>query len=191
MCSCAAASTRSRPRFLSPLAKEAAGIVTAIGEGVDVALGSRVMVVTGFIGGPRLVRRALVGQRQLHVLRYPTVSTTARRPASGSPISPDGSAWSNAGHLASGEWMAVLGAAGGSGIAAVQLGRALGARVIAVVSDEERAAFCRDLGAEVTLNRQDGPLAPALREITGGRGVDVVYDPVGERWRWMPPGPWP
>jgi NADPH2:quinone reductase len=51
--------------------------------------------------------------------------------------------------------------------------------VIAVVGDEERASFCRELGADATVNRHDGPLAPALREATGGRGVDVIYDPVG------------
>jgi NADPH2:quinone reductase len=61
----------------------------------------------------------------------------------------------------------------------VQLGRALGARVIAVVSDEERAAFCRELGAESTILHGDGPLAPALTAATEGRGVDVIYDPVG------------
>jgi NADPH2:quinone reductase len=83
------------------------------------------------------------------------------------------------GHIAAGDWLAVLGASGGSGIAAVQLGRALGARVIAVVSDEERASFCRELGADATVNHRDGPLAPALREATGGHGVDVIYDPVG------------
>ena len=83
------------------------------------------------------------------------------------------------GHLAAGEWLAVLGAAGGSGIAAVQLGRALGGRVIAVVGDDERAKFCRELGAEVAIDHRDGPLAPALRAATDGRGVDVIYDPVG------------
>jgi NADPH2:quinone reductase len=83
------------------------------------------------------------------------------------------------GQLAAGDWLAVLGASGGSGIAAIQLGHALGAQVIAVVSDEERAAFCRELGADTTLNRREGPLAPALREVTGGYGVDLIYDPVG------------
>ena len=83
------------------------------------------------------------------------------------------------GRIAPGDWLAVLGAAGGSGAAAVQLGCALGARVIAVVSDEERAAFCRSLGAEATVIHRDGPIAPALRELTGGRGVDLIYDPVG------------
>ena len=83
------------------------------------------------------------------------------------------------GHIAAGNWLAVLGAAGGSGIAAVQLGHALGARVIAVVSDDEKAAFCRGLGADAVLNHRDGPLEPALRAATGGPGVDIVYDPVG------------
>jgi NADPH2:quinone reductase len=47
------------------------------------------------------------------------------------------------------------------------------------VSDEERAAFCRSLGADATVNHREGPLAPALHEMTGGRGVDLIYDPVG------------
>jgi NADPH2:quinone reductase len=73
----------------------------------------------------------------------------------------------------------VLGAAGGSGIAAVQLGRALGSRVIAVVGDEARAEFCRRLGAEIAIDHREGELAPLLRAATDGRGVDVIYDPVG------------
>jgi NADPH2:quinone reductase len=85
------------------------------------------------------------------------------------------------GRVAAGEWLAVLGAAGGSGIAAVQLGRALGARVIAVVGDDKRAAFCRELGAETTVDHRRGGLADTLRAITDGHGVDAVYDPVGGR----------
>jgi NADPH2:quinone reductase len=61
----------------------------------------------------------------------------------------------------------------------VQLGRALGAQVVAIVSDEARAEFCRGRGADETINYRDGDLAGRLRLITGGRGVDVVYDPVG------------
>jgi NADPH2:quinone reductase len=81
--------------------------------------------------------------------------------------------------LEQGQWLAVLGAAGGSGIAAVQLGRALGARVIAIVSDEDRAAFCRRMGADETINHRDGDLAGRLRQMTDGHGVDAVYDPAG------------
>jgi NADPH2:quinone reductase len=81
--------------------------------------------------------------------------------------------------LEPGEWLAVIGAAGGSGIAAVQLGRALGARVVAVVSDEARAEYCRHMGADEVLNYRDGDLAGRLRQMTDGHGVDAVYDPVG------------
>jgi NADPH:quinone reductase len=158
--------------------QEATGIVTAVGEGVDTALGSRVMVVGGFISGDgSFAEQSLANVGST----FPVPDGLSDTEAAGFWI-PHLTGWIGLverGHLASGEWLVVLGAAGGSGIAAVQLGQALGARVIAVVSDERRAAFCRGLGAEVTLNRHDGPLTPALRDITQGRGVDVVYDPVG------------
>jgi NADPH2:quinone reductase len=83
------------------------------------------------------------------------------------------------GQLDEGESLVVLGAAGGSGIAAVQLGKALGARVIAVVSDEQKAEFCRGLGADVTINHHDEGFVEALKEAAGAGGVDVIYDPVG------------
>ena len=84
------------------------------------------------------------------------------------------------GGIAAGDRLAVLGAAGGSGIAAVQLGHALGAHVIAVVSDDERAEFCRGLGADVDDQPPRRPArAPRCATRTDGRGVDLVYDPVG------------
>ncbi|GAA4926261.1 NADPH2:quinone reductase [Actinomycetospora succinea] len=79
--------------------------------------------------------------------------------------------------LAAGETLLVLAAAGGVGLAAVQLGRAAGARVIGVVGDEAKAAVVRAAGAEVIVNPDD--LVTAVRELTDGRGADVVYDPVG------------
>lgn len=79
--------------------------------------------------------------------------------------------------LRAGETLLVLAAAGGVGLAAVQLGRAAGARVIGVVGDEEKAAVARGAGAEVLVAPDD--LVGAVRELTGGRGADVVYDPVG------------
>ena len=82
-------------------------------------------------------------------------------------------------HTVPGDWLVVLGASGGSGIAAVQLGKALGARVIAVVGDDERAEFCRGLGADATINYRSGPIGPALTEATDGHGPDLIYDPVG------------
>ena len=158
--------------------QEGTGVVTALGEGADLPIGSRVMVVGGFVDG----NGSFAEQSLSNVAStFAVPDGLSDSEAAGFWI-PHLTGWIGLverGHLASGDWLVVLGAAGGSGIAAVQLGRALGARVIAVVSDSERAAFCRGLGAEVTLNRHDGPLAPALREVTDGRGVDVIYDPVG------------
>ncbi|PVZ03667.1 NADPH:quinone oxidoreductase family protein [Actinomycetospora cinnamomea] len=80
--------------------------------------------------------------------------------------------------LSPGETLLVLAAAGGVGAAAVQLGRAAGARVIAVVGDEEKAAVARGLGADEVLVQPED-LVTAVRELTDGHGADVVYDPVG------------
>jgi NADPH2:quinone reductase len=158
--------------------QEATGTVTAVGEGVDIPIGSRIMCVTMFWQGcGSFAEECLVAADSAFAV--PDGLTDAE--AAGFWI-PHMTGWIglvDRGQISSGDWLAVLGAAGGSGIAAIQLGRALGAQVIAVVSDEERAAFCRELGADATLNRRDGPLAPALRELTGGRGVDLIYDPVG------------
>jgi NADPH2:quinone reductase len=78
----------------------------------------------------------------------------------------------------SGDTVLVHGAAGGVGTAAIQVARALGARVIAVVSSEEKEAVARSAGAEHVV-RSDGKWRDAVRELTGGHGVDVVVDPVG------------
>jgi NADPH2:quinone reductase len=158
--------------------QEATGTVTAVGEGVDLPIGTRVMCVTAFWQGHgSFAEECLVAADTT----FPVPDGLTDAEAAGFWI-PHLTGWIglvDRGHLAAGDWLAVLGASGGSGIAAVQLGHALGAKVIAVVSDKERAAFCRGLGADATLNRREGPLAPALREATGGHGVDVIYDPVG------------
>jgi NADPH2:quinone reductase len=158
--------------------QEATGTVTAVGEGVELAIGTRVMCVTAFTeGSGSFAEECLVLAESAFAV--PEGLTDAE--AAGFWI-PHLTGWIglvDRGRLAAGEWLAVLGAGGGSGIAAVQLGHALGARVIAIVGDEERAAFCRSLGAEETLNHRDGPLAAALGQITAGGGVDVIYDPVG------------
>jgi NADPH2:quinone reductase len=83
------------------------------------------------------------------------------------------------GTLKAGETLLVLGAAGGVGSAAVQIGKALGARVIAAVSSAEKAAFCKQLGADATIDYSQEPLREALKTLTDGKGPDVIYDPVG------------
>jgi NADPH2:quinone reductase len=81
--------------------------------------------------------------------------------------------------LRPGETLAVLGASGGVGQAAIELGKAMGARVIACASSEDKLALCRSLGADAVVNYSTASLRDSLKELTEGRGVDVVYDPVG------------
>jgi NADPH2:quinone reductase len=82
--------------------------------------------------------------------------------------------------LRAGETLAVLGASGGAGLAAVELGKLMNARVIACASSDEKLWFAKKHGADDTINYgKDDDLKDALRRITGGRGVDVIYDPIG------------
>lgn len=81
--------------------------------------------------------------------------------------------------LQAGEWLLVHAAAGGVGSAAVQLGRAAGARVIGVVGGADKVDVARRLGCEEVVDRRSEDVVARVKEITGGAGVDVVYDPVG------------
>ncbi|MGW3018728.1 NADPH:quinone oxidoreductase family protein [Streptomyces longwoodensis] len=82
-------------------------------------------------------------------------------------------------HLEAGETLLVHAAAGGVGSAAVQLGKAAGATVIGVVGGADKAAVARELGCDVVVDRRSEDVVAAVKEATGGRGADVVYDPVG------------
>lgn len=81
--------------------------------------------------------------------------------------------------LKAGETMLVLGAAGGVGLAAIEIGKALGARVIAAASTDEKLEVCRQHGADATINYSTEDLREAIKAATGGKGPDVIYDPVG------------
>ena len=81
--------------------------------------------------------------------------------------------------IRNGETLAVLGASGGVGLAAIEIGKLMGARVIACASSEEKLAFARKHGADDGIDYAKDDLKEALRRLTGGHGVDVVYDPVG------------
>jgi NADPH2:quinone reductase len=83
------------------------------------------------------------------------------------------------GQLKAGETMLVLGAAGGVGLAAIEIGKALGARVIAAASSADKLAVCREHGADVLIDYTQEDLREALKAATGGKGPDVIYDPVG------------
>jgi NADPH2:quinone reductase len=84
--------------------------------------------------------------------------------------------------LQPGETMLVLGAAGGVGLSAIEIGKAIGARVIAAASTDEKLAVCREHGADATINYEKEDLREAIKRETGGKGPDVIYDPVGGKF---------
>jgi NADPH2:quinone reductase len=84
--------------------------------------------------------------------------------------------------LQPGETMLVLGAAGGVGLAAIEIGKALGARVIAAASSHDKLAVCKEHGADVLINYSSEDLREAIKAATGGKGPDVIYDPVGGQY---------
>jgi len=83
------------------------------------------------------------------------------------------------GQLKAGETVLVLGAAGGVGMSAIQIAKIAGARVIAAASTDDKCAFCKQLGADETINYSTQDLRERLKELTAGQGPDVIYDPVG------------
>ncbi len=85
-------------------------------------------------------------------------------------------------HIEPGETLLVLGAAGGVGLAAVELGKLMGATVIAAASTEEKLILCKEKGADFTIQYEQESLRDRIKEITQGKGVDVVYDAVGGKW---------
>jgi NADPH2:quinone reductase len=158
--------------------QEGTGVVSAVGPDVDMALGSKVMCTTSFTEGSGSFAEEFLAPAKTS---FTVPSGLSDVDAAGFWI-PHMTAWIglvDRARLEPDQWLAVIGAAGGSGIAAVQLGRALGARVVAIVSDEARAEFCRGLGADETINHREGDLAGRLRLLTAGHGADVIYDPAG------------
>ena len=153
---------------------EVAGVVSAIGEGVDgVAVGDRVIASTGWGG---LAEKVLTGAGS--VITVPDDVDLVPASAFLYAYGTSHYALKDRGHLAPGETLLVLGAAGGVGLAAVELGRVLGARVIAAASSPEKLELCRAYGADETIDYAAGDLRSRLKELAPD-GVDVVYDPVG------------
>jgi NADPH:quinone reductase len=154
---------------------ELAGVVKAVGDGVTrVKPGDRVMAFTGY--------GAFAEEVKTHESRLVPMPAGMDFPTAASFILTYGTsdhALSDRGALAAGETLLVLGAAGGVGLAAVEIGKALGARVIAGASSEEKLAACRAHGADDTINYAMEDLRERIKTITGATGVDVVYDAVG------------
>ncbi len=154
---------------------EYAGVVEAVGEGVThLKLGQAVACLAG-TGG--FATHALAPARLC--LPLPPGFAPADAAAFTMIYGTGHHALLDRGQLKAGETVLVLGAAGGVGMSALQIAKLAGARVIAAASSDEKCAFCRQLGADATINYQAEDLRQRLSALTEGRGPDLVYDPVG------------
>jgi len=169
------------PRPFAP-GGEIAGEVVAVGEKVShLAVGDRVIGMTGFGGFA-----THVAADAAKVIKMPDDMPFEEAACLVLTYGTSHHALKDRAELKAGETLLILGAAGGVGVAAIELAKAAGARVIAAVSSEDKAQFCRDLGADETLIYErdldrDGQKAfsAKIKELAGGDGVDVVYDAVG------------
>ena len=170
------------PRPFAP-GGEVAGIVEAVGEGVeDWKVGDRLIAYQGHGG---LAERVAVPAA--HAFPLPDAHDFTEGSTLLITYATVIHALWDRGRLKAGETLLVLGAAGGIGLAAIELGKARGARVIAAVSSDDKAAAARDAGADVTIVYPSGPfdkdgqkeLAQLFKEAVGPAGADVILDPVG------------
>ena len=170
---------QNKYQFKPPLpfspGSELAGVVKEVGAGVKGwSAGDKVMAFTTYGAFAEEVKTEAVRllkipegmsftQAAAFILTYGTTDHALRDRAA----------------LAARETLLVLGAAGGVGLAAIEIGKALGARVIAAASSEEKLAVCREHGADATINYATEDFRERTRNLTDGRGPDVIYDPVG------------
>ena len=166
---------QARPALPFSPAAEFAGVVEVVGDRVvSLTTGDRVMAYVGW-GGAR--EKAVVPAEAL--VEIP--DAVSDEVAAGVSVT-FGTAihgLKDRGRLRQGETVTVLGAAGGAGLSALEIAKLMGARVIAVASSAEKLSVCRRYGADELVNYQETDLKTALRNLTGGDGVDVIYDCVG------------
>ena len=154
---------------------EASGVIITLGEGVTgLNVGQRVATV-GVAGGFAQLR--VFEARS--VIPLPDDADFEVAAATTLTYGTSYHALVQRAELAKGETLLVLGASGGVGSAAIEIGKALGATVIAGASTDDKLAFCKNVGADETINYSTEDLTSRVKELTGGHGADVVYDPVG------------
>jgi NADPH2:quinone reductase len=164
-----------KPPFPFSPAAEVAGIVESVGAGVtDLKVGDRVVASCGHNGA-----REKIAVPAASAVKIPDNLDFER--AAGVIITYGTAlhALEDRGSPKPGETLAVLGAAGGTGLAAIELGKLLGLKVIACASSEEKLAFCKEHGADIGLNYTTEDLKDGLRRVTDGNGPDIIFDPVG------------
>jgi NADPH2:quinone reductase len=154
---------------------EAAGTITAIGDGVSrFAVGDKVIVATR---GNAFAEKCVSKEETTTLL--PEGLNFEQGAGFSVTYGTSYHALKQSANLQPGETVLVLGAAGGVGITAVEIAKAMGARVIAAASSDEKLEFAKSAGADELINYSKVPLKETVKELTDGNGADVVYDPVG------------
>ncbi len=166
---------QSKPPFPFIPGSEVAGIVKEPGEGVDTfKVGRRVMAFIG-MGG---FAEEVVADAS-HIIPMPHTMDFATASAFMLTYGTSHHALKDRAQLKPGETLLVLGAAGGVGLAAVEIGKVMGARVIAAASSNEKLEVCKQHGADEVINYSTEDLRDRIKQLTGGKGVDVAFDPIG------------
>ncbi|WBM32665.1 MULTISPECIES: NADPH:quinone oxidoreductase family protein [Pseudomonas] len=154
---------------------EAAGVVAAVGEKAGAfKVGDRVMALTGWGAFAEQVAVPFY-----NVLPIPASMDFTTAAAFGMTYGTSMHALRQRGQLQAGETLLVLGASGGVGLAAVEIGKAMGARVIAAASSADKLAVAKAAGADELIDYSQASLREEIKRLTNGQGVDVIYDPVG------------
>jgi NADPH2:quinone reductase len=166
---------QEKPAFPFIPGAEAAGVVAEVGAGVNrLKIGDRVMALTGL--GAFAEEVLVDAHRALLIPPVMEFSIAAAFPVA---YGTSHGALEWRARLQPGEWLLVTGAAGGVGLTAVEIGKAMGARVIACAGSAEKLAIARQHGADYLIDYSKEDIRERVKVITGGRGADVIYDPVG------------
>ena len=166
---------QTQPEFPFSPGGEFAGVIDALGEGVeDWQVGDAVF---GGSGHGAFAEQLVVAARGLR--KKSESMSFAQASGISTTYGTSYYALKQRADLKPGETLLVLGAAGGVGLAAVELGKAMGARVIAAASSDEKLEIARQAGADELINYGDGELKDKVKALTDGKGADVIYDPVG------------
>lgn len=164
-----------KPPFPFSPGGEAAGVVAAVGEKIQhIKPGDRVMALTGW--GSFAEQVAVPGYNVMPIPAGMDFETAA---AFGMTYGTSMHALKQRANLQPGETLLVLGASGGVGLAAVEIGKAMGARVIAAASSAEKLEVAKRAGADELIDYSASSLKEEVKKLTGGQGADVIYDPVG------------
>ena len=164
-----------QPPFPFSPGGEIAGIISEVGEGVvDWKVGDRVIAMTGNGG---IAEKVVAFEMTL----MPLPETMDFKDGAAFPLNYGTTyhALKQRGQLQTGETLLVTGAGGGVGTTAIEIGKAMGARVIAAASTDEKLEIAKNLGADEVINYSDGELKEKVKTLTDGLGADVIYDPIG------------